>query len=108
MDADWGQPEAAPSRRGSAAAAGPIGRSATPDEIAACAMFLAHESASFVTGSVLVADGGHGLPETWPRPSPVQPGSERSIHVSWRSNRRRCECIARESLACLAVRAPGR
>ncbi|GAA3909348.1 SDR family NAD(P)-dependent oxidoreductase [Streptomyces lacrimifluminis] len=51
-----------------AAAAGPIGRSATPDEITACVMFLAHESASFVTGSALVADGGHGLPETWPRP----------------------------------------
>lgn len=52
----------------SAAASGPIGRSGTPDEIAACILFLAHESASFVTGAVLVADGGHGLPETWPRP----------------------------------------
>lgn len=51
-----------------AAAAGPIGRSGTPEEIAACVLFLAHESASFVTGAVLVADGGHGLPETWPRP----------------------------------------
>ncbi|MFD1657476.1 SDR family NAD(P)-dependent oxidoreductase [Streptomyces caeni] len=51
-----------------AAAAGPFGRSGTPEEIAACVLFLAHESASFVTGSVLVADGGHGLPETWPRP----------------------------------------
>lgn len=51
-----------------AAAAGPIGRSGTPEEIAACVAFLAHESASFVTGSVLVADGGHGLPETWPQP----------------------------------------
>lgn len=51
-----------------AAAAGPIGRSATPAEIASCVAFLAHESASFVTGTVLVADGGHGLPETWPRP----------------------------------------
>jgi 3-oxoacyl-[acyl-carrier protein] reductase len=51
-----------------AAAAGPIGRSGNPDEIAACVLFLAHESASFVTGAVLVADGGHGLPETWPRP----------------------------------------
>ncbi|GLP75248.1 short-chain dehydrogenase [Mycobacterium antarcticum] len=48
-----------------AAAAGPIGRSGTPQEIAACVLFLAHESASFVTGSVLVADGGHNLPETW-------------------------------------------
>ena len=51
-----------------AAAEGPIGRSGTPAEIAACVAFLAHESASFVTGAVLVADGGHGLPETWPRP----------------------------------------
>ena len=50
-----------------AAAAGPIGRSGTPAEIAACVGFLAHESASFVTGAVLVADGGHGLPETWAR-----------------------------------------
>jgi 3-oxoacyl-[acyl-carrier protein] reductase len=52
-----------------AAAAGPMGRSATPDEIAACVLFLAHDSASFVTGSVLVADGGHHLPETWPAPA---------------------------------------
>lgn len=52
----------------SAAAAGPIGRSGTPEEIAACVLFLAHESAAFVTGAVLVADGGHSLPETWPRP----------------------------------------
>jgi len=50
-----------------AAAAGPIGRSGTPAEIASCVAFLAHESASFVTGAVLVADGGHSLPETWPR-----------------------------------------
>jgi 3-oxoacyl-[acyl-carrier protein] reductase len=48
-----------------AAAAGPIKRSGTPEEIAACAAFLAHESASFVTGAVLVADGGHNLPEAW-------------------------------------------
>jgi 3-oxoacyl-[acyl-carrier protein] reductase len=51
-----------------AAAAGPMGRSGTPAEIASCVAFLAHESASFVTGAVLVADGGHGLPETWPAP----------------------------------------
>ncbi|QEN14941.1 SDR family NAD(P)-dependent oxidoreductase [Mycolicibacterium sp. ELW1] len=49
-----------------AASAGPMARSGTPDEIAACVLFLAHESASFVNGSVLVADGGHNLPETWP------------------------------------------
>jgi 3-oxoacyl-[acyl-carrier protein] reductase len=49
-----------------AAQVGPAGRSGTPQEIAACALFLAHDSASFVTGAVLVADGGHGLPESWP------------------------------------------
>ncbi|NBQ41208.1 MAG: SDR family oxidoreductase, partial [Mycobacteriaceae bacterium] len=49
-----------------AALAGPAGRSGTPAEIAACVAFLAHESASFVTGAVLVADGGHNLPEAWP------------------------------------------
>lgn len=50
-----------------AASAGPAARSGTPAEIASCVTFLAHESASFVTGAVLVADGGHSLPETWPR-----------------------------------------
>jgi 3-oxoacyl-[acyl-carrier protein] reductase len=51
-----------------AAASGPIGRSGTPAEIASCVTFLAHESTSFITGAVLVADGGHSLPEAWPRP----------------------------------------
>jgi 3-oxoacyl-[acyl-carrier protein] reductase len=51
-----------------AAAAGPAGRSGTPEEIAAAVLFLAHESSSFVTGTTLVADGGQSLPETWPIP----------------------------------------
>ncbi|MFC6239192.1 SDR family NAD(P)-dependent oxidoreductase [Longivirga aurantiaca] len=51
-----------------AARHGPFGRSGTPDEVAAAVLFLAHESASFVTGATLVADGGHGIPETWPAP----------------------------------------
>lgn len=36
----------------------PLGRMADPLEIARCARFLASDEASFVTGTVLVADGG--------------------------------------------------
>jgi NAD(P)-dependent dehydrogenase (short-subunit alcohol dehydrogenase family) len=36
----------------------PIGRLGTPEEIARVALFLAGDEASFVTGSVLAADGG--------------------------------------------------
>ncbi|MGJ7037522.1 NAD(P)-dependent dehydrogenase (short-subunit alcohol dehydrogenase family) [Shinella sp. BE166] len=37
-------------------------RVAEPEEIAACCLFLASEEASFVTGAVLVADGGGRAP----------------------------------------------
>jgi 2-hydroxycyclohexanecarboxyl-CoA dehydrogenase len=40
---------------------GLLGRAAEPGEIAACAHFLAGDDASFVTGQVLVADGGFSL-----------------------------------------------
>jgi NAD(P)-dependent dehydrogenase (short-subunit alcohol dehydrogenase family) len=36
----------------------PIGRPGTPEEIAALALFLASDEASFMTGSVVLADGG--------------------------------------------------
>jgi len=36
----------------------PIGRPGTPDEIANVALFLASDEASFMTGSVVLADGG--------------------------------------------------
>jgi NAD(P)-dependent dehydrogenase (short-subunit alcohol dehydrogenase family) len=39
----------------------PINRMAHPDEIARCVEFLATDAASFVTGAVLVADGGQSI-----------------------------------------------
>jgi meso-butanediol dehydrogenase / (S,S)-butanediol dehydrogenase / diacetyl reductase len=39
----------------------PLKRMADPDEIAACAEFLVSDMASFVTGTVLVADGGGAI-----------------------------------------------
>jgi NAD(P)-dependent dehydrogenase (short-subunit alcohol dehydrogenase family) len=47
----------------------PLGRIAQPREIAEVAVFLAHESSSFVTGAVWTADGGlltqiGGVPQT--------------------------------------------
>ena len=41
----------------------PAGRPGTPDEVAACALFLASEDASYVTGAMLVVDGGNTLQE---------------------------------------------
>jgi 3-oxoacyl-[acyl-carrier protein] reductase len=41
----------------------PAGRPGTPDEVAACALFLASAEASYVTGTTLVVDGGNTLQE---------------------------------------------
>jgi 3-oxoacyl-[acyl-carrier protein] reductase len=41
----------------------PVGRAGTPAEVAACVRFLASDEASYVTGAMLVVDGGNTLQE---------------------------------------------
>jgi 3-oxoacyl-[acyl-carrier protein] reductase len=43
--------------------ASPAGRPGTPDEVAACAVFLATVRAGYVNGAMLVVDGGNSLME---------------------------------------------
>jgi meso-butanediol dehydrogenase/(S,S)-butanediol dehydrogenase/diacetyl reductase len=44
-----------------------FGRFGKPEEIAACALFLASDEASFVTGTTLIADGGQSASLASPR-----------------------------------------
>jgi NAD(P)-dependent dehydrogenase (short-subunit alcohol dehydrogenase family) len=41
------------------AAGHPIGRMGTPEDIAYCALYLASDESSWVTGSVFTIDGGY-------------------------------------------------
>ncbi len=43
--------------------ASPIGRSGTPREVAAAIVFLASSAASYITGTMLVVDGGNAIAE---------------------------------------------
>ena len=52
---------APPDVRAKIAAGVPVGRMASPDEIAAVTLFLASDEASYVTGQIWAVDGGSGL-----------------------------------------------
>jgi 3-oxoacyl-[acyl-carrier protein] reductase len=41
----------------------PVGRSGTPEEVAAVIAFLCSPEASYITGQLVVVDGGNSLPE---------------------------------------------
>ena len=41
----------------------PVGRPGGPDEVAALIAFLSHESASYITGQLMIVDGGNSIQE---------------------------------------------
>jgi 3-oxoacyl-[acyl-carrier protein] reductase len=41
----------------------PLGRLGSPRDVANCALFLASEDASYITGTTIIVDGGQTLPE---------------------------------------------
>jgi 3-oxoacyl-[acyl-carrier protein] reductase len=59
----WIATESSSSREVRAGKACPTGRPGTPDEVAACVMFLASGGASYVNGAMLVVDGANTLME---------------------------------------------
>ena len=59
----WIQTDSSSAKEIRAGRATPVGRPGTPDEVAACAVFLASLGASYVNGAMLVVDGGNTLVE---------------------------------------------
>jgi 3-oxoacyl-[acyl-carrier protein] reductase len=67
----WINTAAALTKEQQAGYASPAGRPGTADEVAACIEFLASPSASYVTGTMLVVDGGNSIVEDLNRRPPT-------------------------------------
>ena len=59
----WIQTGSSSAKEIRAGRATPVGRPGTPEEVAACAVFLASQGANYVNGAMLVVDGGNTLVE---------------------------------------------
>jgi 3-oxoacyl-[acyl-carrier protein] reductase len=59
----WIETESSSAREVRAGKASPAARPGTPDEVAACALFLCSDQAAYVNGAMLVVDGANTLME---------------------------------------------
>jgi len=59
----WIETASSPESEIAAGKNAPIGRPGRPDEIAAAVAFLASESASYITGQLIIVDGGNSVQE---------------------------------------------
>ena len=59
----WIETASSSAREIKAGKATPAGRPGTPEEVAACALFLASREAAYVNGAMLVVDGANTLQE---------------------------------------------
>src|SRR6202040_3878093 len=92
----------------------PLGRTGKPEDIVGPAIFLACDLSAYVTGSIIMADGGYrSILPPFKAPSPGRLGRKRAGHLGIRAGCSRPECGDRDerqsrSRPPLILRAPVR